>query len=173
MAKNSTKADMRPEVIRLARGIDLYRDWRIQLHREAFGTDPDLNEIVMPGSEFIGFFDQTRDARGARSILRDLQSWYSVTAGELRWQLQQGNAEITEVVQGFLERFRTTLGFDLMAEGGLLGELAKQVLKRGHLASDEEWYLLRDLRDDSDQNILSAADMAEVSRIMATFEAAK
>ncbi|WP_421905128.1 hypothetical protein [Mameliella sp.] len=171
MAQNSTKADLRPDVIRLARGVDLYREWRIRIHREAFGTEPDLNEIVVPGSEFITIFDQTRDARGARSILRDLQSWYSVTASELRRHLQQGNADLTEAVQGFLAHFRTTLGFDLMAEGGLLRDLATQAIARGYLRTEEEWHLLKELRDDTDQTVLEAAEMAEITRLMDEFEA--
>jgi hypothetical protein len=173
MAKPSTKDDMRPEVFRLARGIDLYRDWRIQIHRAAFGTDPDLNQIVEPGLSFVDIFDQTPDARGAKYILRDLQTWYSVTAGELRWHMRQGNPEVIADIRNFLDTFRSQLGFDLFAESGLLKKIAKQVLKRGHLTSEEEWYLLKELLDDTDQTILPEAEMADVARLMADFEAAQ
>lgn len=173
MAQRTTKADLRKDVVRLADGLDIYRDWKIRLHRDVLGRELDPKEFVEDGTAFLAQFDAAPGVSGGRYILRDLQTWYSVTADEMRWLMQQGGDEVVALFDDFREHFRAATGFDFFAEAGLLKAVAQQALKRGSLKDAEEWRLLKELRDHGDQVTLDTDEMNRLSRLMADFEGAQ
>lgn len=136
MAKRRSKAEIREEIVRLAEGLDVYRDWRIDQFHRRYGpnTKLDLNTIVEPGSCWLELFDECTSP-AASSIIKELQSWYSHVGGELRYFLKNGDQATINETKGFLEQFKQRTGTDFFAEAGYVRKTADKVLKRGKLAS--------------------------------------
>ena len=166
------RTEVRAEIVRLAQGVDVYRAWKIDLFHRIHGPEAhlDLNTIVEAGSTFLANFD-AHPGWPLKTVPDDLRAWYAHTAGELRHLLKSGEPATVDEISDFLKSFRTKAGFDFFSEAGMIASLARKVLKRGKLKSDDEWYILREVRDDLDQQVLSPDEAAAVSRLLADYEA--
>ncbi|MGI3187322.1 hypothetical protein [Nioella aestuarii] len=172
MPPKPTRAQTRDALVRLLRGLDFYRDWRIAMWQQAHAPEaqPDLDEFVQTGASTLAEFDAYSGPTYFQ-FLKEVRQWYAVTAGELTYHLRKGAPETRAEVGRFLTAFRQEVGFDFFSESGLLKRTATKVLKRGHVARTDEWYLLKDLLDDTGDTIVSDSDRATLSRYFSDYEA--
>jgi len=171
MAKRKSEEELREEITRLAKGIDCFRDWEIERFHLWNGADAkyDLDTLVEPGSSFLDMFEE--HGRSVHSfIIKEMQSWYSHTASDLQSLKKQGDQALVKEIGRFLTRFKNEVGFDFFSEAGLVRKIADKVLIRGKLVNQEEWYLLKEVRDDVSQSILSENEVNKISDLMAQFE---
>jgi hypothetical protein len=169
--ENNTRETHRQELIRLLKGLDFYREWRMSsLTKERVGVSQEelACEVVMPGSVFLQLFDETKGKR-CTEVLTDIRAWYSHTASDLNWLARSSDEDRNDVRQ-FLENFRKEVGFHFHDEAGALRKLADRALKRGNIANEEEYYLLNELRNDLSQSILKAQELADVSALLNLFD---
>ncbi len=161
---------LRQDLVRLVAGLDFYRDWRIATARALGGPDhvPDPNELVLPGQFWLDGFD-VNPRRGA-FWLREVRTWYAVTADELGQVLNTGNQQERAATTAFLDRFRATLGFDFFAEAGALHVLAKRVLTRGRIVNDREHEALTEIVTNTSQSILGTEDRRTLDSLLAAYE---
>ncbi|WP_370273588.1 hypothetical protein, partial [Pseudooceanicola nitratireducens] len=171
MAPKATREQVRQDLVRLLRGLDLYRDWRIARWQAVRGPDAtfDPDDVVEPGAQILARFDAYAGPHYVQ-FLRDIQTWYSVTAGELTWMRQTGDADLTQAVAAFLSDVQARTGISFLAEAGLLKKTADKVVKRGKIANDEEWYLLKDLLDDTTQGTVSPQVLSTLSTLAQQYE---
>lgn len=169
-----SRSDTRKELGRLLAGLDLYRDWRIAMWKEAHGPEAvfDPNEFVETGAATLAQFDAYNGPYYAQ-FLKDIQAWYAHTAGELTYLLKNGDDPVRSRVQGFLDDFETRVGFAFFTEAGLLKNTVTKVLKRGHIQGEDEFNLLKDLLGDTDQAIVSPDEYSRLSQISLQFETAR
>lgn len=174
MAPKATRDQVRQDLVRLLRGVDLYRDWRIAMWQRAHGPDAqyDPNEFVETGATTLAAFDSYTGPQ-YRQFLTDVQTWYAVTAGELVWLQTNGDAEVKTRVDTFLKKVETHCGFAFFAQAGLLDKTARKVLKRGRIANTEEWAILSEVLNDTDQQAVSGEDRARIETLTAEYEAAQ
>lgn len=172
MSPKATREQVRDDLCKLLRGVDLYRDWRIALWRQTRGPDAefDPNEFVETGAETLAQFDAYTGPHYPQ-FLREVRAWYGHTASELTHLMKNGDAAVQTHVTRFLSEFETTTGCAFFAEAGLLQKTATKVLKRGHIASHDEYAILRDLLNDTDQTTLPPADIARVETLSLAYEA--
>ncbi len=172
MATPGTAEDMHADIARLAHGVDVYRAWRIALHRQAFGTDPAMTTIVEPGHVFTDVLGDAPDRSRLRFVLDELRMWYDVTGNELS-DIMRGSAEAAAEVRAFLDQFRAEACFGFFEAGGMVQRTAEKVLTRGRVATRDEWYKLADLANLTDQKILTAEETARLQGLLADYEAAQ
>jgi hypothetical protein len=171
LVTKATREQVRQDLVRLLRGLDLYRDWRIARWQAVRGPDAtfDPDEFVEPGAKTLARFDAYTGPHYAQ-FLRDIQTWYSVTAGELTWMRRSGDADLSQAVAAFLSDVQARTDISFLAEAGLLKKTADKVVKRGKIANDDEWYLLRDLLDDTTQGTVSPQVLSTLSTLAQQYE---
>ncbi len=164
---------LRKDLVRLVAGLDMYRDWRIATAQAVLGPDhvPNLDELVAPGQFWLDGFD-AKPRQGA-FWLKEVRNWYSHTASEFADVLKTGAESDKAAVRAFLESFSATLGFDFMAESGALRDLATRVLKRGHIATAEEYEDLAEIESNVPQSILGDEEIRTLRVLLAEFEKAR
>ncbi|WP_238364074.1 hypothetical protein [Mesobacterium pallidum] len=172
MTPKPTRDQTRDALVRLLRGLDFYRDWQLALWRQAHGPEaqPDLDEFVVTGASTLAAFD-AYTGPAYRQFLTDVQQWYAVTAAELTHHLRKGTPELRAEVERFLATFERHTGFSFFSESGLLKRAAARVLKRGHVATSDEWYLIKDLLDDTGTTIVTGDHRTTLSRYVSDYEA--
>ena len=172
MPAKLTRDQTRDALVRLLRGLDHYRDWQLGLWRLAHGPEaqPDMNEFVVTGASTLAEYD-AYTGPAYRQFITEVQQWYAVTATELTWLMRNGTPEVQVEVDRFLADFERHNGFTFFSESGLMKRTATKVLKRGHIATTDEYYLIKDLLDDTGATIVTDADRATLSRQFSDYEA--
>lgn len=161
----------RCELIRLLDGLEFYRSWRISsIEREkGIVTEDDLNQIVMPGTFFLEAFDGTK-GRGRMSVLKEVQSWYSHTAGDLLLMKKSNDPIRAADAQNFVVNFKQEVGFCFWAEAGLLREMADEAMRLGKIADQDQYYSLRELEIDPSHSEISPDELSIISGLLRDFE---
>ncbi|SMX30923.1 hypothetical protein COL8621_00188 [Actibacterium lipolyticum] len=163
---------MRDELVRLLKGLDFYRAWRISCikrDQEAV-SEEDINQIVVvPGSFFLQLFDDTKDSQCAQ-ITEEVQRWYSHTWSDLSYMARSAEGGLEADVRQFLTDFRNEVGFDFHTKTGLLKKTANKVLKRREIANELEYYSLKELEHDLTQSVLSAEELTKLADLLRKFE---
>ncbi|MBO9395212.1 hypothetical protein J7400_00875 [Shimia sp. R9_2] len=166
-----TKRDAaRRELLRLLKGLEFYRAWRISGIKRARGhvQQEDLNEIVLPSASFIRDFDA---AAGQYShILQVVQQWYSHTYLDLCYRMYTGGEDLSSDIRQFLEDFRNEAGFEFQSEAGLVSKTIRKVLKRGKITTASDYFILKELENCVDQPGLEDSEFAVVSSLLRQFE---
>ncbi|MGR3637764.1 MAG: hypothetical protein ACU0BK_17800 [Shimia sp.] len=163
---------MRLELLRLLEGLEFYRSWRIDglLAEKGDVTQDDLNNIVVPSSFFLDLFDQSKGVSG-RFVIKEVQSWYSHTAGDLEYWRRAGGLYTSGDVERFLEAFQQTFGFSFWEVSGYLKKVANKVLRRGSVTRDEEFYALRELEADLSSSVITKAELKRLQNLLRDYEA--
>ena len=171
MAARLNRETARNELVRLLKGLDFYRTWQISSIKRSKGTitQEDLNNIVEPGSTFLEAFDAAK-GRYYRTVLKEVQSWYSFEAAELSFLANVGNEEWAADIRQFLSDFRREVEFDFYVEAGLLRKTVDKVLKRKRITKDDEYYLLNELVVDVSQVAVSPDELVAISDLLNEFE---
>lgn len=167
----TTKRDAaRLELLRLLKGLEFYRAWRIAGIQAATGDvrQDDLNAIVEPGTAFLEYFDSAGGQYG--QILQTVQDWYSHTFSELCDLMNAGSAPVSSDIRQFLTDFRSEVGFDFQSEAGLVGKTIKRVLENGKITKKSEYFILKELENDVDQSLLKGRDYDAIASILRQFE---
>lgn len=175
MTQRPAPADPRETLVRLTEGLDYYRAWRIAELEAAcpVGVAVDLDAVVAPGSFFLEIFDQQTRKAAREQILKEVRTWYAVTAQELRDVMESGTALQAQAVQTLLSRFRADVGFDFFTEAGLLHKTVNAVLARRRLADDAEWEVLQELVTSDASSAFTTKEVAQCRDLMTAYEAAK
>ncbi|MBV2359093.1 hypothetical protein KUH32_04835 [Thalassococcus sp. CAU 1522] len=162
---------LRDELVRLLKGLDLYRAWRLsRLKRQHPGVDESAlaDEVVLPGSHFLHLFDTATD-KNRLSVLREVRAWYAHGASDLA-NMARLSDETRREVDRFLDEFRETLGVGFHSQAGTLRKTADRVLKRGKVRTEDEYHLLKELEIDLSQTVLDADALERLSAMLRLFE---
>jgi len=152
--------------------MDLYRDWRIAMWKAINGPDAqiDPNEFNVTGASVMEEFD-AYDGPHYAQFLKDIRSWYAATASDLTYFNKHGDQATRDAVSGFLTDFKARLGFSLFNEAGLWRRTVTKLLKRGYIANDQEWSILQEILNDTDQTTVDPDDLARVTAMTQAYEA--
>lgn len=170
MTQNAKRDAARRELLRLLKGLELYRTWTISAIKMAKGEvlQEDLNEIVEPSTAFLEYFD---NAGGQYSqILQFVREWYSHTYSDLCSLMNTGNEEVSSEIRQFLMYFRNETGFDFQSEAGLVGKTVRKVLKSGKITKKNDYFILKELENSVDQTLLKGSEVEVVSQMLRHFE---
>lgn len=171
MTKAETRDEARVELVRLLGGLDFYRAWRIAVLRSAnpARSEEEIdNEVVVPGAFWLQLFD---DAKGSQwqCALKEVRQWYSHTYDDLA-QIARTSEAARGAVDQFLAEFRSALGFGMETESGFVRKVADRVLKRGLIASREEYDILRELEVDQSSTVLGDEERSELAALLQACE---
>ncbi|MEM1079719.1 MAG: hypothetical protein AAGI09_14470 [Pseudomonadota bacterium] len=168
---DSAKRDAaRDELLRLLKGLEFYRAWRLAGIKAANGEirQEDLNMIVEPSTAFLEYFD---NAGGRYSqILQFVREWYSHTYSDFCLLMNTGGEEVSSEIRKFLSDFRNEAGFEFQFEAGLVAKTVRKVLKSGKIARENDYYILKELENSVDQTILTAVELSAVTDLLRHFE---
>ena len=171
MTRAEARDEARVELVRLLGGLDFYRAWRIAVLQSAdpMRSEEEIgNEVVMPGSVWLQIFD---DAKGSqwRYVLDEVRQWYSHAYDDLA-QIARTSEAARGAVDQFLAEFRSSLGFGMETESGFVRKAADRVLRRGSIASREEYDILRELEVDRSSTVLGDEARSELSALLQAYE---
>lgn len=169
MAKRKTREEVREELVFLASGIDLYRDWTIKMFYKynPSGAKLDLDTIIEPGSLFTEGFDAHPGK--VSCFLREIKSAYAGVGMELRELLKHNNPTSVEETLKFLRDFKQKMGFDILNDSERLKILAIRVIKKGKITSEDQYYALREIVDDVSQVLLSDDERDQLESIIGNY----
>ena len=197
-----TTEQLLDDIQRLMRGVDHWREWNIAEFRRQNGhkTPVPYQAFVSPGfmlcilvpnetDRVMDLCDKSpeRDTSAywlaridrkavslsrARTVLKEIRRWYSHAASDIQYMQTKLESDEAQKFTDYLAQFRRDVGFDLFSESGLVLKVAHKVLKRGRLVNEEEWRLLKEVRDDLSQSILTDQEALEISDLMDQFEGA-
>lgn len=173
MTKTAKRDAARRELLRLLKGLDFYRAWRISGIKVGKGgiRQEDLNDIVAPGTVFLEAFDK---AGGQYSqILQVVCECYAHIYSDFCDQLNAGDRAISSEIRQFLQDFRSDVGFDFQSEAGLVAKTIKEALKRGKITKDKDYFLLKELENDTGQTLLKERELDAVFKMLRDFEGAR
>jgi hypothetical protein len=195
-----TTEQLLEEILRLARGMDHWRTWCISDFKRCAGAQAvvpyaeyaspgellcslvpdgaeelekiyDLNPELDTSAYWSAKIDPTAvQLPTAKFVLKEIKQWYSHTASDLRFLQTKLNPDEAQKYTDYSKRFRCEVGFDLYAEAGLVEKTAKKVLKRGKIVSQEEWYMLKEVRDALSQTFVNGQELIKISNLMNKFE---
>jgi hypothetical protein len=160
----------RSELLRLLKGLDFYRDWRILSIKKLKGnvSQEDLNEIVAPSAALLESFDNA--GYQYRQVLKIVREWYSHTFSHLCYLAHSDCEEVASESRQFLKDFRNEMGFEFQSEAELVATILGQALKRGKINKSGEYYILKELENDVGQTLVSDEDFDIVSEMLRRFE---
>jgi len=160
----------RSELLRLLKGLDFYRDWRILSFKKLKGnvSQEDLNEIVAPSTAFLENFDNA--GYQYRQVLKIVRESYSHTYSHLCYLAHSDCEEVASESRQFLRDFRKEMGFEFQSEAELVAKILGQALKRGKIFQSSEYYILKELENDVSQTLLSSGDFDIVYEMLRRFE---
>jgi len=169
MTRKAKRDAARRELLRLLKGLEFYRAWRISGIKRAKGEvrQKDLNEIVAPSTDFLEYFDNLGGQFS--QILQVVREWYSHTYSDLCHLMNTGSEEVSSEIRLFLKDFRNEVGFDFLSEAGLVAKTARKALKSGKITKDEDYFLLKELESIVDQTLLHGLDFDAVSDMLRRF----
>jgi len=170
MTNNAKRDAARDELLRLLKGLEFYRAWRIAGIKSANGEmhQEDLNEIVMPSTAFLKLFDDAGGRYG--QILQLVREWYSHTYSDLCSLANTGGEAVSAEIRKFLSDFRDEVGFEFQSEAGLVGKTVRKVLKSGIITRENDYYILKELENSVDRAFLTGNELAAVSDLLRRFE---
>lgn len=171
MPHKNDRTALRQKLIRLLKGLDFYRTWRISSLKIQYSdiSEQDLvNQVVMSGAIFLKLFDQTKGNR-CKEVIKEVSLWYSHASSELNYFASLSEKDRYEV-QKFLDDFKQAVGFSFHAEAGTLRKVANRVLKHGKITNEQEYYMLNEVRIDLSQAILNAEEHAKIDQMLQLFE---
>ena len=170
MTHNSKQEVARNELLRLLKGLEFYRAWRISGINAANGEvrQEDLNEIVEPSTAFLGYFDNAGDRYG--EILQLIREWYSHTYSDLCNLANTGDEAVSSEIRSFLKEFRNEVGFEFQSEAGLVAKTVRKVLKSGKITNERDFFILKELENSVDQALLKGSEFDAVSNMLRHFE---
>ena len=170
MPHNSKRDVARNELLRLLKGLEFYRAWRISgikaANREV--RQEDLNEIVEPSTAFIEYFDKAGGQYG--QILQSVREWYSHTYSDLCYLANTGGEAVSSEIRKFLKDFRNEVGFGFQSEAGLVAKTIKKALNSGKITKENDYFILRELENSIDQTLLKGSELDAVSNMLRHFE---
>lgn len=125
MTDNAKRDAARDELLRLLKGLEFYRAWRIAGIKSANGEmrQEDLNEIVEPSTAFLKYFDDAGGRYG--QYLQFVREWYSHTYSDLCILANTGGEAVSDQIRKFLSDFRDEVGFEFQSEAGLVAKAEK------------------------------------------------
>lgn len=170
MTRNAKRDAARIELLRLLKGLEFYRAWRIADIRKNKGKilEEDLNEIVEPSKSFIKHFDSAGGQYN--QILQFVRSWYSHTYSELCYLANTGSVAMSSEVRQFLREFRTEVGFDFQSEAGLVAKIARNAITKGDITRESDYFILVELEANVDQTLLEGSELHAISEMLRRFE---
>lgn len=170
MTQNAKRDAARIELLRLLKGLEFYRAWRISGIKLAKGEvrQEDLNEIVEPSRAFIEYFDNAGTKYS--QILQFVREWYSHTYSELCHLANTGSGAASSDIRQFLKSFRNEIGFDFQSEAELVAKIVRSTIERGKITKENDYFILRELEADVDQTLLKGSDLHTVSDMLRRFE---
>lgn len=171
MTRNTKRDAARGELVRLLKGLECYRSWRISSIERDNGvvTEDDLNQIVMPSSFFLQVFDGTKGNGGA-AVIKDVRQWYSHTASDLLYMMNSDDDAWASDAKQFLKSFPKEVGFDFYTEAGFLRKMADKALRSRKIENQGNYHSLRELVNDLSQSVLSSEELAKISELLRDFE---
>jgi hypothetical protein len=170
MKQQSKRDAARTELLRLLQGLEFYRAWRISGIESVKGTvtQEDIDRIVEPGTSFLELFD--RSGPLYIQILKDVQEWYSHTYSDLCFLMNAGPEEVSSEIRGFLDDFRVNVGFEFQAEADLVAKTIKKSLKQGRITRESDYFLLKEVENDTSQAFLDRRELDDISKLLRRFE---
>ena len=102
MTEIAKRDTARKELLRLLKGLEFYRAWRIAGIKAANGEirEEDLNEIVEPSGAFLEYFDNAGGRYG--QILQFVREWYSHAYSDLCLLANTDGEAISSEIRKFL-----------------------------------------------------------------------
>ncbi|MEM7440808.1 MAG: hypothetical protein AAF393_14500 [Pseudomonadota bacterium] len=160
----------RKELLRLLKGLEFYRAWRIAGIKAANGKirEEDLDEIVEPSATFLKYFDNAGGRYG--QVLQFVREWYSHAYTELCLPAKADGKAISSEIRKFLSDFRNEVGFEFQSEAGLVAKTVKKVRKSGKITRQKDYYILKELENSTDQTLLTGNELDAVSNLLRHFE---
>ncbi|OCX60442.1 hypothetical protein BFP70_17690 [Thioclava sp. SK-1] len=170
MTDNAKRDAARGELLRLLKGLEFYRAWRIADIKSANGEvrQEDLNEIVEPSTAFLKYFDDAGGRYG--QILQFVREWYSHAYSDFCIMANTGGEAVSTEIRKFLSDFQNEVGFEFHSEAGLVAKTVKKVLKNGKITRENDYYILRELEDGIGQTFVTGNELAAVSDLLRQFE---
>lgn len=170
MTHNAKRDAARDELLRLLKGLEFYRAWRISGIKAAKREirKEDLNEIVEPSTAFLEYFDNAGGRYG--QILEFVRAWYSHTYSDLCSLANTGGEPVSTDIRKFLKDFQYEVGFEFQAEAGLVAKTARKVLESGKITRENDYFILKELENSVDQTLLKDSELDTVSNILRHFE---
>lgn len=171
MAKRTNRDAQRRELVRLLKGLEYYRSWRISALERDKGVviEDDLNKIVMPSSFFLKPYDETKGSAGS-AVIKEVRQWYSHTASDLFSLIKSGDKARASDAKKFLKDFQSEVGFDFIAEAGFYEEMTFKALKQGRITSPEIYHSLKELENDLSQSNIGSEELIKISELLRDFE---
>ncbi len=163
---------MRSELVRLLEGMEIYRRWRIASVQSEKGdvTQEDLDQIVMPSEMFLDMFESA-GIHERKQVLDEVRKCLAHIARDLSEASTSDDLLARDNVREFLNSFREETGVDFFVECGFLKTLVGKVVRRGNIASDEEYEDLKELEISLSSAAINEVDNAELSRLLRDYEA--
>lgn len=170
MTDNAKRDAARDELLRLLKGLEFYRAWRIAGIKAANGEirQEDLNEIVEPSTAFLEYFDNAGGRYG--QILQLVREWYSHTYSDFCFLTNTGREPVSSEIRQFLKDFRNEVGWEFQSEARLVATTARKVLKSGKITRENDYYILKELENSVDQALLTGNELDAVSNLLRHFE---
>ncbi len=170
MTQKAKRDAARTELLRLLRGLDFYRAWRIAGIKKTKGDvrQEDLDQIVESGAAFLEHFDTAGGQYN--QILQSVREWYSHTFSDLCVMMNTGSAADMSEIRQFLTRFRSEVGFDFKSEAGLIAKTIRKALKAGKITKESDYYILKEIENDAYQAFMKGTDFDAVSGMLRHFE---
>lgn len=170
MTQKAKRDAARSDLLRLLKGLEFYRDWRISGIKTMKGEvqQEDLNEIVEPSTALLEYFDNAGGQYG--QILQFVREWYSHTYSEICYMINTGGDTVSSNNRQFLKDFREEVGFDFQSEAGLVVKIIRKALESGRVASENDYYILKELEVNVDQTFLKGSDLDAISDMLRHFE---
>lgn len=167
MKRQPEKDGMRSELVRLLEGMETYRRWRIASVQREKGdvTQEDLDQIVMPTEMFLDMFESA-GTHERKQVLDEVKKCLAYIACDLSEVLTSDDLLARDNAQSFLSSFREETGVDFFVEYGFLQTLIGKVVRRGNIASDEEYEDLKELEISLSSAAINEVDGAELSRLL-------
>lgn len=170
MTHDSKRNTARKELLRLLKGLEFYRAWKISGIKATYGEvrQENLNEIVEPSTAFLEYFDTA----GGRydQVLLFVRKWYSHTYSDLCYLANTGGEAASSEIRKFLEDFRNEVKFEFQSEAGLVAKTVKKVLETGKITKENDYFILKELENSVDQTLLKGSEFDAVSNILRHFE---
>lgn len=114
--------------------------------------------------EIIEKFDQKRVP--ASELLNGLKQAINDFSLGVQDGLRRNDTEMFD----FLTRYKTATGREFLDDAGNAHKIAKKIVKRGTVANETEFYLLKELLTDGDQTVFSETQTIRANEMIEGFE---
>ena len=155
-----SREQIRVEYMRLAKCWAHIRDFMIEKNPQ----DRDIMQDLPTKDEIIKQFDQKCGT--ASELLAGLQQGVNDFSFGLQEAAKDGDPDTV----AFLSRYKTETGRSFFNDAGNPRKIAMKILKRGKIADDTEYYLLKEIICDLDQTVFSASETARANEMLGIFE---